>query len=75
MTDAACIVLATLKLRNDAFTEFQCDRNLSLGLNLEAIAKVLNCANDEDALTITVLNGADKAIFVIESLNCRKVSY
>lgn len=41
-----------------------------MGLNLDLVGKVLNCSADEDALTITRLNGDDK---VIESLNRRKV--
>lgn len=73
MKDAACIILTTLKLREDAFIEFQCNQSISLGFNLEVIGKILNCAADEDVLTITTSKDADKATFIIESLNRRKV--
>lgn len=38
--DAAHVSLVALLLRADGFETYRCDRNLTLGLNLESVAKV-----------------------------------
>lgn len=60
-------------LQSDGFTEFRCDRSFSMGMNLTILEKNLNCAGENEALTIIVQDGADRAKFIIETPNLQKV--
>lgn len=66
--------LVSLTLRSDGFDKFRCDRNLSMGMNLASMAKILKCANNDDTLTMKAQDNADTVTFVFESPNQEKVS-
>ena len=40
------------QLRSDGFEHFCCDRNLSTGVNLNSMAKILQCMGSDDILTM-----------------------
>ena len=42
------------QLRSDGFEHYRCDRNLSMGINLNNMAKMLKCANNDDTVTMKV---------------------
>ena len=41
-----------LQLRSDGFEHFRCDRNLSMGVSLNNMAKILKCMGNDDILTM-----------------------
>ena len=43
-----------LQLRSDGFEHFRCDRNLSMGVSLNNMAKILKCMGNDDILTMKV---------------------
>lgn len=47
-------VLCHLQLRSDGFDHFRCDRNLSMGVSLNNMAKILKCMGNDDVLTMKV---------------------
>ena len=51
--------LVALLLRADGFDHFRCDRNLSLGINLTSMGKVLKCCNNDDIVTLKADDQAD----------------
>ena len=53
---SALFLFPTLKkqLRSDGFEHYRCDRNLSMGINLNNMAKMLKCANNDDTVTMKV---------------------
>lgn len=65
--------LVSLTLRSDGFDKFRCDRNLSMGMNLASMAKILKCANNDDTLTMKAQDNADTVTFMFESPNQEKV--
>jgi len=65
--DASHVSLVQLLLRADGFEEYRCDRNISLGMNLDSLSKVLKCAGNEDTVTIRADDDADAATFIFES--------
>lgn len=65
--DNAYIALALLTLRSNGFRKFCCDDKLSLGVNLISLAKVLKCANNDDAITIKAQDDAKTMEITIES--------
>uniref|UniRef100_A0A6B2LEY1 DNA sliding clamp PCNA n=1 Tax=Arcella intermedia TaxID=1963864 RepID=A0A6B2LEY1_9EUKA len=67
--DAAHVSLVALLLRADAFEEYRCDRNISLGINLEIMAKVLKGAANDDCVTLRAEDDGDTVTFIFESKN------
>lgn len=72
--DNSHVSLVSLTLRSDGFDKFRCDRNLSMGMNLASMAKILKCANNEDTLTMKAQDNADTVTFMFESPNQEKVN-
>lgn len=52
--DSSHVSLVSLTLRSDGFEHYRCDRNLSMGMNLSNMAKMLKCANNDDVITMKV---------------------
>lgn len=72
--DNSHVSLVSLTLRSDGFDKFRCDRNLSMGMNLASMAKILKCANNDDTLTMKAQDNADTVTFMFESPNQEKVN-
>ena len=56
---AACACGVALLLRADGFDHYRCDRNISLGINLTSMGKVLKCCNNDDIVTLKSDDQAD----------------
>ena len=52
--DTSHVSLVSMMLRSDGFDHYRCDRNISMGMNLNNMAKMLKCANDKDVVTMKV---------------------
>lgn len=61
--DNAHVSLVGLVLRSAGFESYRCDRNISLGLNLESLAKVLKAASNDDTVTIRAEDEGDTVTF------------
>lgn len=73
--DNSLTAFVALVLRSNGFNEIRCDRNLSMGINLASMVKVLKCVNNDDSIKIqTQDNVGDTATFTIESPNQMKVN-
>lgn len=72
--DNAHVSLVSLNLRSDGFDKYRCDRNLSMGINLASMTKIMKCAGNEDTLTMKAQDNADTVTFVFESKNQDRVS-
>lgn len=72
--DNSHVSLVSLTLRCDGFDKYRCDRNLSMGMNLANMAKILKCANNDDVVTMKAQDNADTVIFMFESPNHEKTS-
>merc|ERR1711904_175729 len=65
--DNSHVALVALVLRETAFQDFMCDRPNSLGMNVDALTKVLKMCGDKDTLKVRADNGADFVSFQTES--------
>jgi len=61
------VSLISLLLRSDGFDEYRCDRNLSLGINISSMAKILKCAGNDDNVTIKADDKGDVVTFMFEN--------
>ena len=71
--DNSHVSLVSLTLRSDGFDKFRCDRNLSMGMNLGSMAKILKCANNDDTVTVKAQDMADTVTFMFKSQKHGKV--
>ncbi len=65
--DNSHVSLVSLMLRSDAFEPYRCDRNLTLGINMANMAKIVKCANNEDVITLRAKDTPDTIAFVFEN--------
>lgn len=72
--DSSHVSLVSMLLRSDGFDTYRCDRNLSMGMNLPSMCKILKCACNDDSITIKAEDNADTVTFVFESANQERVS-
>lgn len=72
--DSSHVSLCALLLRNEGFDRYRCDRNLSLGINLANISKILKCAANDDVLTLRTEDEADTLTVTFESKKQERLS-
>lgn len=74
--DSSHVALCSLKLKNDeqGFENYRCDRNLTLGLNLTLLSKILKCAGNDDVVTLRATEDGNTLTFVFESKSTEKTS-
>lgn len=65
--DSSHVALVALLLRSEGFEHYRCDRNISMGMNLNNMAKMLRCAGNDDIITIKGDDGSDTVTFMFES--------
>ncbi|CAN0010339.1 unnamed protein product, partial [Phaeothamnion confervicola] len=69
--DSSHVSLCVLLLRADAFENYRCDRNLSLGLSMGNISKIMKCAENEDVITLSAQDDAETLTLMFESEGAR----
>merc|ERR1711973_36979 len=72
--DNSHVSLVSVSLRSDGFDKFRCDRQLSMGMNLSSMSKILRCAANDDIITIKAQDQADMVTFMFESPNQEKMA-
>ncbi|XP_027110870.1 proliferating cell nuclear antigen [Coffea arabica] len=72
--DSSHVALVALLLRSEGFEHYRCDRNLTMGMNLANMAKMLKCAGNDDIITIKADDGTDTVTFMFESPSQDKIS-
>ena len=50
--DSAHVSLVSLKLNDSGFEEYRCDKNITLGLNLQDFSKILKMAKADDVMIL-----------------------
>ncbi|CAE6019947.1 unnamed protein product [Arabidopsis arenosa] len=72
--DSSHVALVSLLLRSEGFEHYRCDRNLSMGMNLGNMSKMLKCAGNDDIITIKADDGSDTVTFMFESPTQDKIA-
>jgi len=72
--DSSHVSLVSLLLRADGFEQFRADKSGSLGINLNAMTKILKCASNDDSVTIKSEEKGDHVNFIFESPKGEKFS-
>lgn len=72
--DASHVSLCSLTMRASGFDHYRCDRNLSLGLNLGNLSKILKCAGNDDAVTLKAEDEPDTLTLMFENEKQDRIS-
>eukprot|EP01100_Stratorugosa_tubuloviscum_P010264 TRINITY_DN4384_c0_g1_i1.p1 TRINITY_DN4384_c0_g1~~TRINITY_DN4384_c0_g1_i1.p1 ORF type:complete len:274 (+),score=140.68 TRINITY_DN4384_c0_g1_i1:42-824(+) len=72
--DSSHVSLVSLLLRSDGFEHFRCDRNLTLGILLSSMSKILKCAGNDDTVTLKSEDKADSIAIIFENPKKDKLS-
>ncbi|PNX85517.1 proliferating cell nuclear antigen large form protein [Trifolium pratense] len=72
--DSSHVALVALLLRSEGFEHYRCDHNLSMGMNINNMAKMLKFAKNDDIITIKTDDGSDTVTFMFESPTQDKIS-
>jgi len=65
--DSSHVSLVALFLRAEGFDLYRADRNISLGINLGNMAKILKCSGKDDIITLKAEDNGDQVEFMFES--------
>lgn len=72
--DSSHVSLVSISMNSDGFDTYRCDRNLSMGIHLPSLSKIMKCAGNDDIITMKATDDADTVSLVFESPNNEKVS-
>jgi len=73
--DSSHVSLVALFLRAEGFKGYRADRNISLGINLANMAKILKCAGNDDIISLKAEDNGDAVTFMFESPKQTRVSH
>lgn len=72
--DNSHVSLVKLEFKKGAFDHYRCDRDRSLGLNMNTVVKVMKMCNNEDVVTLRHQEESDSIEFCFENEQERKTS-
>lgn len=72
--DSSHVSLVTFFLKSNLFEKYKCEKNLSLGINIVSMAKILKCGLNDDTLILDASDPADVLNFRFESKRGNKLS-
>ena len=73
--DSNHVSLVALLLKAEGFEHYRADRNISLGINLSSMSKILKCSDDDDIITLKAEDSGDSVTFMFESPKQTRISH
>ncbi|KAK4055941.1 proliferating cell nuclear antigen [Microbotryomycetes sp. JL221] len=71
--DNSHVALVSLYLTSKGFTKYRCDRDMSIGMSLSSLTKIIKCAGNEDVVTLRADATQDVLALVFENKNSDRV--
>ena len=72
--DSSHVSLVTLSLRKEGFSHFRCDSNMTMGLKIGSVSRILKCADGSDTITLKAEEDGDTLSFVFENEKADRIS-
>ena len=47
------MALVTLNLSSEGFEQYRCDKQMTLGISVANLSKIMKCAGNEDSITLS----------------------
>lgn len=74
VVDDSRVLLVSLLVGQMAFNSYRCDRDVTLGIELENFSKIIKCGDNDDFLSLLAENDPDKITVIFEDKKKEKVS-
>ncbi|GAA5990845.1 hypothetical protein JCM10908_000042 [Rhodotorula pacifica] len=71
--DNSHVALVSLNLAKSGFTEYRCDRDMSLGMSLASLQKIVKCAGNNDMVTLRADESLDVLALLFEAKKADRV--
>ncbi|GAA5835754.1 hypothetical protein JCM5353_002470 [Sporobolomyces roseus] len=65
--DNSHVALVSLNLAKSGFSEYRCDRDMSLGMSLTSLQKIIKCAGNNDLVTLRADESVDVLALLFEA--------
>ncbi|EMG48323.1 Proliferating cell nuclear antigen [Candida maltosa Xu316] len=72
--DDSRVLLVSLLISQSSFSEYRCDREVTLGVDLESFGKIIKSANNDDYLTLLAEDSPDTLMTIFEEKKKEKIS-
>lgn len=72
--DSSHVSLITLTLRKEGFAHFRCDTNMTMGVKMGSISRILKCADGGDTITLKAEDDGDTLNLVFENEKADRIS-
>jgi proliferating cell nuclear antigen len=72
--DSSHVALVSFELSSEGFEPYRCDRNITLGIKLATMTRVLKCASNDDSITLRSHDNTDSLTVLFESPKQDKTS-
>ncbi|KAI5480477.1 proliferating cell nuclear antigen (pcna) [Pseudohyphozyma bogoriensis] len=73
--DNSHVALVSLQLNSSGFQDYRCDRNMSLGMSLTSLQKIIKSASNDDTVTLRADESHDVLGLLFESKKDRVAEY
>ncbi|GAA6013970.1 hypothetical protein JCM10207_000189 [Rhodosporidiobolus poonsookiae] len=65
--DNSHVALVSLELQRSGFAKYRCDRDMSLGMSLASLQKIIKCAANNDTITLRADDNVDVLALLFEA--------
>lgn len=65
--DSSHVSLVSLELNSDKFLQYKCESNLTLGINLPNLSRILKCSGNDDCVTLSASQDSEYLNILFES--------
>lgn len=73
--DSSHVSLVAIFLRSEGFAHYRTDHNISLGVNLVSMFKILKCSMLDDIITLKAEDDGDQLEFIFDGPKNTRISY
>merc|ERR1712083_973860 len=64
--DTTHIALISLYLDSSGFDSFRCDKNMSMGMDLKVLCKMLRCVTDDETITVKAADRGETVNLLVD---------
>jgi proliferating cell nuclear antigen len=65
--DSSHVALVALNLKENGFTSFRALKNMTLGLNIQNLSKIMKCAGNDDIISMKAEEDPSSMTFIFEN--------
>ena len=67
--DSSHVALVTLNLSSEGFEEYRCDKQMTLGVSVQNLSKIMKCGGNDDSITLSAEDDPSSLNIKFENLS------